>query len=248
VRMKPLRNIRLNGILALAIIWAGAVSHGLSQSIPAPAAKAASVPDEDQNYRLIPGDIIDVRPFFNPELTEQVQIRPDGRISLHLIGEVDVAGKTVRDAMTLLDQRYAKELKTPEVTIQVRSFASQKAYVTGEVVRPGVVSIPGAMTVFEAISEAGGIKHTGNEKAVVLIRKGPDGKPQGRHLVLFEKGELTDAAGMRLRPFDVVIVPESKIAHVDRWIDQHIRQLIPVNSSAGFTYLISKQQGGIPVF
>ena len=234
--------------VALATVISGFLLCAQSQVRPVPSQAPDQVPEEEKNYRLIPGDVIDVRPFFNPELNEQVQIRPDGRITLHLIGEVEIAGKTVGDAMTLLDQLYSKVLKTPDVTIQVRSFASQKAYVTGEVVRPGLVNIPGGMTVFEAISEAGGIKHTGNERQVVLIRKGPDGKPQERHLELYAKGGMTDAAGIRLRPFDVVIVPESRIAHVDRWIDQHIRQLIPVNSSAGFTYLISKQQGGIPVF
>lgn len=209
-------------------------------------------PPANGPYRLAEGDVVDIRLFYNAELNDQVQIRPDGRISMPLIGEVELAGKTIAEAVTQLEERYAKEVRTPRVTIQVRTYAAQKVFVTGEVMRPGVVNLPGRMTVLEAIHEAGGIRHTGNTKLAVLIRKRADGQPIGYRLPLVARGAPTPQAATVLGPFDVVMVPETRIARVDRWVDQHIRQLIPFTLSAGFAYVLNKNQGGgstvVPIF
>ncbi len=202
-------------------------------------------------YILNAGDSIDVRFFLNPELNEQMQIRPDGRISLQVVGEVQVSGLTVSEAARKIDSLFAKELRAPQTTIQVRQFARQRVFVTGEVVRPGPLNMSGEMTIIEAISEAGGIRRTAADTVAVLLRKGPDGAPFGRKLNLMLKGVPTPDTGLVLQPFDVVLVPESKIARLDRWIDQHIRQIIPINANAGFTYLVQGQGGGgttIPIF
>jgi polysaccharide export outer membrane protein len=207
------------------------------------------LPEKEPIYRLNPGDDVEIRFFFNPELNELVMIRPDGRVSLQLAGEVVLAGKTVAEASAELEELYRKEIRTPRVSIQVRKFGAQKVFVTGEVLRPGPIALPGSVTVLQAISEAGGIKGTGDPKTIILIRKGPDGLPSGRKLNLSAKGMPAPEAGTLLAPFDVVVVPESGIARVDRWVDQHIRQLIPFNLSAGFTYLFQNVPGGaiIPI-
>ena len=239
--------LRILAIGGMVILFAYAQNDADEAS---PSVNSAAVSASRPAYRLKPGDTIEIRLFFNPELNEQVLIRPDGRIWLHLIGEVEVAGKSVQDTASMMEALYVKELRTPKVSIQVRGFAEQKVFVTGEVVRPGLLNLPGNMTVFDAINEAGGIKHTGDDGAVILIEKDPDGNPVGRKLALFKKGQPTADASIPLHPFDVVMVPETKVAHLDRWIDQHIRQVIPVNTSAGFTYLISRQTsgGGVPIF
>lgn len=225
------------GALALAAVI------GFAQAPPKPAV-AGELP-----YRLAPGDVIDIKLFFNPELNEQVQIRPDGQISLQLAGEVTLAGLTIREASDMLEEVYRKELRTPRVTIQVKTFGARKIYVTGEVLRPGPLLLSSPTTLFEAISEAGGIKNTGNRDLAILIRKGADGKPIGRKVALMLHGSITADAATPLTPFDVVIVPESKIARVDRWVDQNIRQLIPINTSAGFTYLFQNSPGpALPIF
>src|SRR5262245_12128635 len=83
---------------------------------PSPAAAAA-----DDEYRMCPGDVIEVRFFFNPELNEQVQIRPDGRISLQLMGDVHLAGLSTDQAVKMLHAKYSDVLSTPRITIQIRS-------------------------------------------------------------------------------------------------------------------------------
>jgi protein involved in polysaccharide export with SLBB domain len=199
---------------------------------PAPPSSAA------WDYHLSPGDLIEIRLFFNSELNDNVQIRPDGRVSLQLIGDVPLSGLTLRQATDVLNRAYLKEVITPSVSIQVRGYGAQKVFVTGEVHKPGVINIPGPMTVYDAISEAGGVKHTGSTNAVVLFRKGPEGKPLERKLSLYRSGHLTEEANMLLTPFDVVVVPESKVARTARWVDQHIRQMIPVTATIGFAYLL----------
>jgi protein involved in polysaccharide export with SLBB domain len=220
---------------------------GQNQYVP----PAQAVSENAPLYRLTPGDVIEVRLFYNPELNDTVQIRPDGRISMQLIGEVAVASKTIGEAANLLEERYAKEVRTPNVTVQVKTYAAQKVYVVGEVVRPEVINLPGPMTVLEAIGEAGGIKNTGNKKLAVLLRKGPGGTPEGRRLILFDHRVLSADASILLEPFDVVMVPESRVSRLDRWVDQTIRQMIPVMMTSGFDYFVSRQTGGaatVPVF
>ncbi len=228
-------------LAATCAIAAQVAQQDAQPSAPSPPPLAAP-------YRLTAGDVIEVRHAFNPELNEQAQIRPDGRLSFQLIGEMELAGRTIEEAVTLLEERYASEVKTARISIQVRGFASQKIFVTGEVSRPGMIAMPGNMTVVEALSEAGGVNLTGNRKNIVLIRRGPDGKAYMRTLKPYAEDGLSADASMSLQPFDVIMVPESTIARVDRWVDQHIRQFLPFNLAAGFTYLWQRQPGNIPIF
>lgn len=189
-------------------------------------------------YRLFAGDVVEIRFFFQPELNENVQIRPDGRISLQLIGEVQTAGRTIEEVSHMLEQAYATQLKDPCVSLKVLTFAAQKVYVTGEVVRPGVISMPGELTVLTAIGEAGGIKPTGKSNSVVLIRKGPDERPMSRKLSLRERGRPTSEAALVLQPYDIIIVPQTNITRLDRWVDQYVKQLDPGNIVLGFSYVL----------
>ncbi len=223
--------------LILAVILA--VVPARTQETAAPATPPAE-------YRLQFGDTVDVRFFYNPEINEQnVVIRPDGRISLQLIGDVQFAGKTVEEVCRDLEEQYAKILKTPRASVQIRAYGAQKAYVTGEVPRPGTIQLTSTMSVLAAINEAGGVTIRGNRNRAVLVRRMSDGKPAQREIKLFENKQPTQDALLALQPFDVILVPETKIARADRWVDQHIRQLIPLNMNAGFTYLWQNLPGTV---
>jgi polysaccharide export outer membrane protein len=189
-------------------------------------------------YLLAAGDVIELHFFYNPELNQKVQIRPDGRVSLPLIGEVELANKSVPAAIKDLETGYAKNLTTPSINLQIVSYANQKVYVGGEVQRPGPFSMPGQLTVLDAVMEAGGIKHTGKTTEVLLIRNnGSSGLVMHSISLRNQHGTVSDAARTILQPFDVVLVPESKIARADRWVDQYLKQLNPASLSGGFTYL-----------
>jgi protein involved in polysaccharide export with SLBB domain len=196
---------------------------------------AAPAPD----FRLSSGDTIEVKFFYTPELDDTVQIRPDGLVSLPLIGQVPVAGRTVSQTVQELQVRYSKVLKSPSISVQVRNFAGHKIYVGGEVARPGTIDLASDISLMDALLESGGPKYTA-AKYALLIHKSEDEKPLVRKVSLQRHGtEASEATLVRVEAFDVVMVPESKIAHTDRWIDQHIRQLVPASMGAGFSYLFN---------
>jgi len=198
-------------------------------------------------YRLSSGDVIEIKFFFNPELNDTVQIRPDGKISMPFVGEVEVVGKAIEETVKSLEQLYAKELKNPRIWIQVRSYAAQKVYVTGEVNRPGTQALVGELTLLDAVSDAGGIRHTGSKKSLILIRRGQEGNAVVHKIPFWVDGKPSQEAMTLLRPYDVVMIPESKTARVDRWVDQTIRQMSPAVLSMGFSYLFNVKTAGTSV-
>lgn len=204
---------------------------------PLPYQAAQNGPYIEQEYRIQVGDQLDIKFFYNPELNELVTVRPDGRISLQLVHEIMVAGLTPSELTDSLTQKYAPELKKPEITVIVRSFGAHKIYVDGEVNKSGMFPLMGLMTVMQAISQAGGMKDTARTSQLVIIRRGADHKP----LVLQVNAEKvidgTDVSqDIVLKPFDIVYVPRSPIANVNIWVDQYIRKNIPIPISTGFGY------------
>jgi protein involved in polysaccharide export with SLBB domain len=181
-----------------------------------------------QPYRLQVGDKLAVRFYFNPELNETLVVRPDGMISLQLIGDVEAGGCTPEALAAAITQRYTGELANPKVTVIVEQFGS-RVYVGGEVGKQGVVWLSGGLTLFQAIQEAGGFLPTAHRKQVILIRKGPDARPVGYALDVraIASGERPDQ-DVFLQPYDVVFVPMSKIANVDLFVKQYMRDLLPV--------------------
>ncbi|HTP66822.1 MAG TPA: polysaccharide biosynthesis/export family protein [Geobacteraceae bacterium] len=189
-----------------------------------------------KDYIIQTGDQLDIKFFYNPELNEvSMTVRPDGRISLQLINEIQAAGLTPAQLTEALGKSYAKELANPGVTVIVRTFSSQKVYVDGEVTRAGVVNLTGPMTALQAIAEAGGFKDTAKPGEVIVIRKGADSKPETIALNL-ENARTGEDRGQDivLAPYDIVYVPRSTIADINLWVDQYIRRMIPI--PFGLTY------------
>jgi protein involved in polysaccharide export with SLBB domain len=192
------------------------------------------------DYRLQRGDIVDVKLFYAPELNEtNLTIRPDGKVSLQLIGEVPVAGLTTEEMTTTLRQRYTGILKDPEIAVIVRKFTGLKAYVAGEVNKPGLIAYDGPITVLQALIQAEWLKGTAEPTSVVILRDTGNGTPSV-HFVDVRKlvDEPAAAREMVLRPYDIVYVPKSKIASVQAFIDNYIDKiaLTPISRLAGFSF------------
>jgi protein involved in polysaccharide export with SLBB domain len=191
----------------------------------------------EKEYRIQVGDQLDIKFFYNPELNEQVMVRPDGRISLQLVHEILVAGLTPSELTQLLIQKYAPELKKPEITVIVRSFGAYRIYVDGEVTKPGMFPLIGFTTVLQAISQAGGMKDTARTNEVVIIRRGEFNKPLAFQVNLRKVITSTDMnQDIALQPSDIVYVPKSAIANVNVWVDQYVRKNIPIGISTGLGY------------
>jgi protein involved in polysaccharide export with SLBB domain len=232
------------GALAFVLTGCCASAAGAGQGPAASQAggdrNAVAVSAQRSEYVLRAGDVVEIRFFYNPELNDTIQIRPDGRIALPLVGDVALSGDTVAGVTRRLEALYLPHLRSPSVTVQVRSYGSQKVYVGGEVPRPGTVQLVGNLTVVDAIMEAGGLKLTGDPSRIVLIRKQGDGTAVARGLALMDSArQPTPDSLTPLLPYDVILIPQTKIARLDRWVDQYVRQLVPLDLTLGFSYLMN---------
>lgn len=217
-----------------------------AQGIPAGAPPAIPNPSPSIiDYKVGEGDNLEFKFFYNPELNFLAQVRPDGKISFDLIGDVLTAGRSLPEIRAEVENRFGPILNRPSVNIIVRTFAAQKIFVGGEVNRPASIPLVSPLTAYDALLEAGGTKRSGSLSRVILIRKGPNGNRILQTLNLKVKmvaGVPTILEPVILLPFDVLIVPETRIAKLDRTIDEYVRQLIPGNLTGGFSYLFNPLQ------
>ncbi|MBW7850363.1 MAG: polysaccharide biosynthesis/export family protein [Rhodospirillales bacterium] len=221
-------------LLAAATLWlAGCAGAAVENPAPLSAVAAQGQP---RDYVIQPGDAMTVKFFYNPELNEDIVVRPDGRISLQLVGEQQASGLTPGQLERQLTQQYDRELKNPKLAVILKSFGGQRAYVSGEVTRPGVVDIVGDVSVLQSIAASGGFTDRARRNEVILIRRGPDGRPVPVSLNLedFVKG-LAPQQDVRLQPYDIVYVPRSAVGDLNVFIDQYIRQNIPIPFGLGYT-------------
>jgi polysaccharide export outer membrane protein len=146
----------------------------------APAEKHDSIPT-DQDYVIGPQDLLAINVWHEPELSQSVPVRPDGKISLPLVGDLEVSGLTPR----LLQARLAQELEAyihkPQVTVIVREVNSRKFYIIGQVERPGTYSLSARMTVLDALATAGGFRDFAKTQRIYLLRLMPDGSRKRFH-------------------------------------------------------------------
>ena len=178
-------------------------------------------------YTIAPGDELDIKFFYNPELNESVIVRPDGMISLQLIDEIHAADLQPLELDRQLTELYSRELRKPVLTVIVRSFTRQRVFVGGEVEEPGLIELPTGMTALQAIFQSGGFKETADPAEALVIRKGPGNKPIPLRIDLESVMEADSAgADLQLRPDDIVFVPKSAIANANKFIDEYIGGLL----------------------
>jgi len=198
------------GTLMAVLLMGGAMPHGVfaAPAEPAPAAEPAvrPVPVDDTEYRIGVEDIIVVSVWRDPDLTREVPVRPDGRISLPLLQDIDAAGKTPKELAQEIQRRLKEFLSNPSVTIIVREVNSLKAYLTGEVLKPGPILLRSPVRLLQGISLAGGLTPYGGRGSVVLYRRTATGEKvielSYREIVSGRKPE----DNLVLEPGDTVVV------------------------------------------
>ncbi len=140
----------------------------------APAA-AKGTQENDPDYVIGIEDVIAVNVWHEPEMSRAMGVRPDGKISLPLIGEVVAEGKTPKQLQTELSKKLSDLIKNPDVTVIVQDIKSQKFNVLGEVQKPGVFQLTKPMTVLDAIAMAGGFRDFAKPKKMYILRRAKDG-------------------------------------------------------------------------
>lgn len=212
-------------------LWGCSSSTAASRSTLLPETSAA---ESTNVYRIQPGDILDVKFFYNPELNEQIVVRSDGKISLQLINEVVAAGLTPAQLTENLNKAYSAEVLEPKVTVIVRTPVTDKVYVDGEVNRAGMVAITGTMTALQSIAQAGGMKESANPRSVIVIRRGAESEINTIQLNMDEIRKSGNG-DMLLQPNDIVYIPRSSISDINTWIDLYIRKNIPLPIGLGYS-------------
>jgi protein involved in polysaccharide export with SLBB domain len=195
-----------------------------------------SVQPVQTEYRIHPGDVLDLKFFYNPELNETVLVRPDGRISVQLANEVVAAGLTPEDLRKNLIERYGHEINKPELAVIVRSFSMQRVYVDGEVFRPGMLPLSGPVTLQQAIAAAGGFLPTAKRTDVIIIRQAEGSRVS--YKVDMEEALKDDSPAVFLAPFDIVYVPRSAVGEVNKFVDLYIRRNLPIGAGVGFGWTV----------
>ena len=188
-------------------------------------------PAGEPPYRLYPGDELDMRTPYAPENNKIVTVGPDGRASFPLIGPVMIAQRSLDDVKAELEGRYARQLRKPTVELSVKA-APIKVFVGGEVANPGAFELIGDGDSLRAIMQAGGFRTSADTKNVVIIRRGKNGAAMMRTANMdyaFHHGWQPDL--VPLRRDDVIFVPRSGVAKVGLFMQQYLRDALPVSFS-----------------
>lgn len=165
---------------------------------------AGTVPNTAE-YRLGPEDMIEVFVWKEPELSTTVVIRPDGRISLPLAGELEASGKTAAELQQEVTAKLSKYVVQPTVNVMVKQVNSLKISVLGEVRRPDVYRIKNRVTVLDAIAMAGGFTDLARPNRVVVLRNTSSG-PQRIKINIKQLVEDANGAPFYLQALDTVYV------------------------------------------
>lgn len=167
----------------------------------------------EEGFRLGAEDVIDVVVWRNPDLTrEDIVIRPDGQVSLPLIGDVRAEGLTADELAKEITERYKEFKDNPAVSVSVKAVNSYSIFVLGEVQAPGKYPLKSYATVLQAISIAGGFTEFASENAMQVVRHtvGEDGKSREIRIPVNYDSLLSEGGAQYnfiLRSGDTIVVP-----------------------------------------
>jgi protein involved in polysaccharide export with SLBB domain len=232
--MRTLRVLVVLGAVALAVAACGKPVNvpALTAQDVGPLTKMANFPHEI--YRIEAGDTVQIKYVYHPELAQEDVVRPDGKITVKLIGEMVVAGLTTSELEKQIASRASDQIRSPEVVTSIAKFSEKQIFVGGEVGKPGTLTYRRGLTPLQAVIAAGGFKDTASPDSVVLVRLGPDNTEIISRKVNLEE-VVRDGAKehLYLAPNDIVFVPRSSIADANLWVRQHIVDLIPIFRGVG---------------
>lgn len=194
------RAAQLSSMVMIVLL---AVSPGLAQAPPPQPA--------DKDYIIGPEDILEIQVWGNKDLNQVVFVRPDGRTSLPLVGEIGVAGKTVQQLQDHLTDVYEKTVKGAVVTVMVREIKSRPVYFVGGFGKPGVMQLTRDLTLLQAISAVGGVLPNADAEKGFLLRGDKRIPIDFNRLV--QRGDLSQ--NPKLEPGDSIVVPLADAVYVN---------------------------------
>jgi protein involved in polysaccharide export with SLBB domain len=231
----PARNARGTVLLALAclLLAGGCATQRVATPANGPAmplgGTAAVSTVQSGEYRVGLGDTLKVRFLFHDELDSDPEVRRDGHITITGLGDFQAYGVTTRDLEQDIYRRASLTYRNPQVGVVVTRQSVHRAYVGGEVNKPGYVDLRPGMTALRAVFMTGGFRDTAKVDNVLHVRWADDGTYNAEVLNLREVLETGDPRGdVLLAANDVVFVPKTPIANANLWVRQYILDLIPI--------------------
>jgi polysaccharide export outer membrane protein len=202
------RILIMGGLVILAgSIVSGAVANAGEEQKSETAKSQPAAATTDATYVIGPEDVLNIDVWKEKEISSTVPVRPDGKISLPLLNDVQAAGLTPMQLQNAIRDGLKKFISDPQVTVIVTQINSRKIFVLGEVARPGAFSMLPHMTVLQAISTAGGFSQFAKESGVYVLRT-----ENGRQITLpfnykdVVKGKRPEQ-NIELKPGDTIVVP-----------------------------------------
>ena len=182
-------------------------------------------------YRLGFGDVLEIKFFNNEQFNETVTVRPDGRISLEIVGDIFVAGMTPRQLDSLITRTYTEIVKNPDVTVFVREFSGYQVYVLGQVNKPGGIPLQRNMTLLHALAAAEGITEGGQLQSVMLLRKGTNNQLNALKFDLTKaltgsSSKITET-DVYIQPLDIIYVPKTFVYSSSTFLKRVWEGLLP---------------------
>lgn len=234
--MRTLRVLATVGAVVMLLAACGKPVNvpALTAQDVAPLTKMANFPHEV--YRVEAGDTVQIKYVYHPEMAQEDVVRPDGKITVKLIGEMVVAGMTTHELEKEIARRASDQIRDPEVIISIAKFSEKQIFVGGEVGKPGTLAYRRGLTPLQAVIASGGFKETASPDSVVLVRLGADNQEIiSRKVNLDEVVKDGTKEQVYLAPNDIIFVPRSSIADANLWVKQHIVDLIPIFRGVGAT-------------
>jgi polysaccharide export outer membrane protein len=170
-------------------------------------ASAAQAAAADPSYIIGADDVLDISVWKEPDVSRSVPVRPDGKISLPLVSDVQAAGLTPTQLAADLTTRLKKFLNDPQVTVVVTAINSRRIYIVGEVARPGAFPLLPNMTVLQALADAGGFTTFANTKKIHILRmiNGKQTEFPFEYREVLEGNKTSE--NITLLPGDEIVVP-----------------------------------------
>lgn len=204
-----MRKAVLVALIALmsASVLAQSDASEKSKSPIATSASATQGTPNDASYQIGPEDVINIAVWKEPDFSSNAPVRPDGKISIALLGDIQAAGKTPVQLASELTGILKKYIAEPRVTVTVTTINIRRVFLMGEVGRPGPVVITPSMTVLQAIAAAGGPTTFANAKKTYVLRT-ENGKQTKIPFNYKEaiKGNVPEQ-NIVLRPGDTIVIP-----------------------------------------
>jgi polysaccharide biosynthesis/export protein len=174
---------------------------------------------EDNRYRLVPGDVVEINYRYTPEFNQTVTIHPDGFVVLEIVGDIKLGGLNLEQARQEIIKKAGKRLKDPEVTLTLKEFQKPYFVVSGEVTQPGKFEIRETTTALQAVMMAGGFKDSAKSSQIIVFRKINAEFAEVKMLNLKNIRKTSDLENdLTLKSGDIILVPRNNFSKIEKFV------------------------------